>query len=300
MSICIATLTHDLAGDPLVVAATDHLISMGRFSSMDGAAPKVFRATERGRWLGMGAGDLSAISSIRRAFAKSSVRKTEDLEDVVSGYQRAYKKEFTKMIEDRVLSAYGFSHERFFREGHATFGDKLFRHVLDQVNAIEFEVGLLLAGFDAEDQPHVVSITAPGNRVIHDALGFHAIGSGAMLARACLTVTYHGTGQINEVIYRVAEAKFRSEAEPHVGRKTTIMTLSSSGELQSVTDVDKIREIWAPTANPPPPQQAMDLIPGLLTTIRETPKRTTNFGEDDGGDEEIHEEDCTSPDEYDE
>jgi hypothetical protein len=300
MSICIAAIANDCVDGDQVVVVTDHLITTGNFSSTEVVDPKVFTATTDGRWLGMGAGNLSAIRSIRRVYARAWVGKAQDLEDVVSGYQRAYKKELAKKIEDEILSRYGFTHERFFKEGHVTLGDKQFRRTMNQINDVVLDAELLLAGFDAENRPHVVSITTPGTRVIHDALGYHAIGSGAPLARACLTATYHGTGQINEVIYRVAEAKFRSEAEPHVGRKTTIMTLSSKGEMQSVTDADRIREVWAATANPPPPQRAMDLIPDLLTTIRETPNRARNSAGEDDSDEGIDEESGTGADEYNE
>ena len=86
MTLCVGAIAREAADGDHIVTVTDHMVCASDLSmSTDAIDPKVCRATRSGRWLLMGAGNLSAVSSIHRTFARTSAGKPEDLEDVVSG-----------------------------------------------------------------------------------------------------------------------------------------------------------------------------------------------------------------------
>lgn len=83
-------------------------------------------------------------------------------------------------------------------------------------------VQFVIAGKD-EDSCHIYTITNPGQKVCHDAIGYVAIGTGAPHAiYQFLDLEYRKSMTKKEVTEIVRLAKKRSEKAPGVGRETQI------------------------------------------------------------------------------
>lgn len=106
-------------------------------------------------------------------------------------------------------------------------------------------------------------------------IGFHAIGAGDTLAHASLMSNFDMEASLEDVIYRLAEAKFRGETALGVGRKTvfTIHKKARPSYFISSEDVEPIRKLWMAKGRPPVPPEAKPMITPLLTKIAFGSKR---------------------------
>jgi 20S proteasome alpha/beta subunit len=104
----------------------------------------------------------------------------------------------------------------------------------------------------------------------HQRAGFHAIGTGSDLADAALVRTYERDLTVDEMIYRVCEAKFIGEAASGVGERTYIVTLDKTGAHRGVKfpkQVEPIRAAWNTHGKPPIPAEALEAIRSQVVSI---------------------------------
>ncbi|MGA2604487.1 MAG: hypothetical protein ABSG14_09690 [Verrucomicrobiia bacterium] len=273
MTLCIAAIAYGKTNQsPNIVTISDMMLSDPSWSR-DTDSPKVMPVTPNSRWLMMYAGIPTIAIAVRRAARRALVGKVERMESVVSAYQAAYEQELRDTIEHQVLARYGMTMGEFKRKGTDYFGTE-YPDVLDNVNKVNIDTDLLLAGFDPTGEPHLVKINEDG-REICDKMGFCAIGTGYDLATASLIHNYKEDLIHTELIYRMAEAKFRSEAAEGVGTNTAISTLNSAGEwhyvgrgTDGVPGADKIRTLWEKDSNPPVPNDTCVMIFQHLRKVR--------------------------------
>jgi len=102
--------------------------------------------------------------------------------------------------------------------------------LMELYNKYSIETGVLLLGFDDENEGRIYSISELGFDD-HRDVNFSAIGSGAIQALNSLLFQRHSKkDSLAKTIYAVYKAKRNSEVSRGVGRETDLMVLVNSGE----------------------------------------------------------------------
>jgi hypothetical protein len=211
----------------------------------------------------MYAGDPSVYEEVQR-------RVIEDLfggngEDsaptVVEACERAYRAELERHIDGKILSRYGLTRKEFVRDGRAYFGEEQFARIRLEVDEADLNTTLLVMGFDLKARPWMFTVSNPGVRKHRLALGFHAIGTGDLLALGTLAQTYDVDLDTDELMYRVCEAKFASELATAVGKKTYAMKLAPDGTQHRLPPerIKPLGERWH-RKRPPVPRSTLNAV----------------------------------------
>jgi hypothetical protein len=262
MTLCIAAVALK---EMQIVTISDQMLSTETMS-IESESLKFGVREGPNRWISLFAGDPTIAQSVVRCAHKALTGTLTTTDEEASSYQNGFKEELKKKIEDTVLSPYGWSLEKFLRDGLKSFGENIFAQILNQINNVELETDFVVAGFDEKGVPEIFSITDPGIREFHRMLGFHAIGCGATLANASLMSNFNGDAPIEHIIYRLAEAKFRAEKAPGVGKNTVVTIHGKQGEIKVISpeDVEQVRSLWNSKGNPPVPTEAKSIIKPLM------------------------------------
>lgn len=178
----------------------------------------------------------------------------------------AFREVLKRKIESEILSPIGLTREKFLKEGKDMLGDHEFSSILNQIKDAKLETDFLVAGFGADGVPRIFTVGDPGTEYVHDAMAYHAIGCGAFLADAALMASFDPLAPLPDIIYRVLEAKFLSEAAPGVGKSTFVNTLDQQGKIQCIfsTETEKMRKLWESNKRPVP-ARAKETIKKILT-----------------------------------
>jgi hypothetical protein len=152
--------------------------------------------------------------------------------------------------------------------GLQQFGADIFARTYNLIETVEVEVTFLVCGFSA-DRPCLFTFSDPGIEKNYDLVGFWAIGSGTNSAIGSLfnlkgPALQHRS--IEEVVYRVCEAKFYAESALGVGKTTSAFILESSGDRYMLDSVDPIRKIWENNSSRPLPNGATEAVQQSLKT----------------------------------
>jgi hypothetical protein len=227
MTLCIAAVARS---SNTIVCVSDYMLSSDTHS-IEGALSKL-AWLNHGKWLQLFSGDPSHNLSVLEKVQTHLHGKPEDRETIRRAYEKMFQKELREKIEAQLLSPIGMTRDEFLVHGRERIGDEQFSRILYQIQHFGLQTEFLVAGFDG-NAPVLLSISDPGTAYIRDALSFHAIGCGAPLAEAYLmTLPFDPFDPLDEIVYRVCVAKFRSEAAPGVGRRTTLATLDKDGTLR--------------------------------------------------------------------
>jgi hypothetical protein len=263
MTLCIAAIANEAK---TIVTVSDFMLS-NQTSSMEGEITKVSRIGHSKRWLMMYAGDPSNSYLVFRRVNAALAGTKEAEADIIKAFTSAIQQEIKQKIETQLLSPYGWMREDFMRDGRASLGDEQFARLLYAVQNVGLETDFLVAGFSEKDNHHVYSFRDPGVCSVHDQLRFHSIGCGSALADASMMSSFRSDASLTDVIYRLAEAKFKGEAAPGVGKQTFITTLDFDAKTLQVVhppNVEKIKALWEKNGKPPIPAEAKDLITKTL------------------------------------
>jgi hypothetical protein len=266
MTLYIAAISRKEA---TIVTVSDLMLSTD-YTSIESRVLKVEPTTPQRRWIMMFAGAPSPASAFYRELTARLQGKDETEVEVRTNAEEVYREEVRKKIEAEILSPYGIDRATFLRRGRAWFGDEEFLRILYQINNCKLEIELLFAGFEPNGWPRIFSVDDPGSSVNHERTGFHAIGSGYLRALASLYTHYEAGLSKKELIYRMCEAKFLGEIALGVGRKTYMLSFSSSGDYESMypEDVEEVRAIWDQKGKPPIPVEAIARITQKLRTTK--------------------------------
>jgi hypothetical protein len=258
MTVCIAAMNFDKQ----IVAVSDEMLSGATFS-----LDAVFKGEGIGDgWYAMfSASDVSRIpdllETVRSAFSGASV--TVAATKLEGAYQSVLRKEIT----DNVLSRWNITLAEFRTDGWNNFGKAEFSRMKELVDNYKLGIDLLVCGHDSSGDPHIVHVTDPGRAIIRDLTNAWAIGSGAWTALGSLFrhKKLH-VSRLDELLYRMCEAKFLSENARGVGKETDIFIIEQGWNI-SLVDSDtlkKAREAFDKQTNCPVPDEAAEAIRGFL------------------------------------
>ena len=260
MTLCIAAIA---CNDKKIAMVSDFMLS-GDGESWETRGNKFVRAGHTGKWISMFAGCPSHAkfiwSNVQRILEDTKKERGGDMGEVFS---HAFRCELKQSVEDNILSPLGLNLEQFLN-ARLVLGDEAFNRILEKVKETMLETIFLICGFDAGG-PHILSVSDPGTASIHDQAGFCSIGCGFPQANAALAAgEFSPLMPINEIIYRILDAKFRSEIVMGVGRRTIVSILCEDGTQQQISadNVEASRKLWRERQKPPP--ESEELIDSIL------------------------------------
>jgi len=267
MTIAIAAVTG--SGEH-IVTTSDRMISYegGVIQAADEGALKSRKIAKK--WGAMFAAEninlFLPIVLAAQEYLKARDNEEHDLHVVQDAMVTAYSNSFDAEFTSRFLNRYNLASISAFRNtGLAQFGADRFQLICERIDQFDLGITLVVYGFDGQKRPHIFQVSNPGTITNHDLLQEAVIGSGFYMATASLR-RKRPPYDLNEMIYRLLEAKFSAETAPGVGKSTVLFTMSVDGKDGSIGigSIEKIRTIWAKTLQEPPPQEAMKIIQTLF------------------------------------
>jgi 20S proteasome alpha/beta subunit len=147
---------------------------------------------------------------------------------VMDTVSECYIEHRRRRAEAKYISPRGVTLDAFLKEGRKWVPESDYLERLARVDQFEFDLQLIVAGFDGEGLGHIFSIDSDDDRGAprrHD-VGFYAIGSGSTNATffmALRGVTPKMT--VREVLYFALEGKYWGEEASGVGEDTDINVL---------------------------------------------------------------------------
>jgi hypothetical protein len=194
----------------------------------------------------------------------STVRDT-----VCEAYRDAVNEEATR----RYLWPLGIhSLDEFRDKGLTQLGSRTFANIRRKIERCNLRIHFLVIGHGPDsDRPQIYEIENPGIYHDHQYTGYWAIGSGTAMALASITSRPMNCYHVDDVVFRVCEAKFACETATGVGKSTTVTVLEPNGDLLFLSDetIAKIKDIWKTRAQAPSSPNALTLINRELTRGRQ-------------------------------
>ena len=230
MTLCIAGIAFR---DNRIITVSDYMLS-NTTDSIEVLGTAKVTPLSGGKWVSVFAGHPGVAAKINKAVHASFDGKPPTAAQIRAAYQREFQAALKHKIEDLLLGRFGLTMADFLKKGHAAFGDGEFSALVREMSRTTLDTEFVVAGFEPNGAPALFSVGDPfGNdpaTVIDQShLRFCAIGTGAQLANASLFSAFPFADSLGEVIYRLAEAKYRGERAPGVGPSTLICTLDSDG-----------------------------------------------------------------------
>ena len=232
MTVCVAAIGDN--GQMLILAADRMLTGLAQYESPN---PKVFELTRSiaVMWSGSDVSFQSLIHNRLRADVNARVKANPDkwlgVEEVANLYLAHYNDVTRGMMEQSVLEPFGFDRSSFLKE-EPTMGRRLAERLSQRIASFAPpEISALIVGMDTMGStPETVSEAhiykfenygRTGRLSCEDAIGFAAIGSGAVHAESELMKSGHGPSRSGDKTLLVTYlAKKRGQAGPGVGEET--------------------------------------------------------------------------------
>jgi len=249
-----------------LVLATDQQVTIGDFTAdLPGMIKGSFL---HNTWTVLFAGDMSYVSPLLERIAdgleQMPLPTAEQMTQVLTS---AFHAERRRVIEDKVLSSYGLTIEKFLAAGVKTFGEVGFSQIQAAIEKVRLDCELLVCGFDGRKVPHILYLEDPGLVRDHTRVGFWAIGSGGPAAISSLFFNKYSIGSSTiRAIYRVGEAKFMAEAALGVGENTLMAILHDTGQRIDLfpQQTDYLRSIWEAEGRPRYPENLKPRIDKMI------------------------------------
>lgn len=231
MTVCIAALAEE---GKKVVLASDRMITASfpipyEFETDD--VPKVYRV---GNTIVMSAGNaLNAYAIIERAKAEIASRQIRNVEQTAETVRRSFQDYRRSRAVEQLLEPRGLSLESYYdRQQKLVLG--VVQDVESKLTSFNLKIELILAGCQDKEGCHIFTISHPGVSLLHDAVGYVSIGSGAPhVMYYFMGSEYKKNLPVEQVEKMVREAKKRSEVAPGVGRQTELIIIPE--EVPSAT-----------------------------------------------------------------
>ncbi len=170
--------------------------------------------------------------------------------EAAGALHQAYSERLRQQTEARLLHRYGYTLERFLKEGKSQLTEHVFNQIWEQISKIEISMEFLLLGFDGIGEPHLFFVDGRNAPASYDDVGFCVIGSGGETALATLVfhVDRSNLGAYlswTNAVYCVCDAKFRAESASDVGQQTFLAIYEHEKEVQLISPIRVEREIRA-------------------------------------------------------
>jgi hypothetical protein len=242
MTVCIAALCQD-SGQAHAVIAADRMVTLGGFIEFEHTVPKMTAASSVA--VAMVAGDALVGTKIAMDVAETVAGTDPPVSDIAQGLAARYEADRRVRLVQQILMPRGLDLASFYGS-HQALNANIVAMVDNQMQQFNLGVEILLAGVDRTGA-HIYTVTNPGPpENLHDAIGYAAIGSGAIHAlQALIGFRHSAAAEYHETVFRAYAAKRRAEVAPGVGLDTDMAVISPTGihEL-TARELTQLREIY--------------------------------------------------------
>lgn len=252
--------------DGYFVAVSDQMLSYG----------DIFQATDQGAWKTLQISDdwhvtfsgdavvfkQIVLKIIRDLRASDSGAGSFDAASVMRVASEAYSNIFDLEFAAQNLFQIGYrTVADLRRDGLSELGDAIFSDYHEKLAQFDLEVDIVIFGYDNKSKPWIFQVVNPGRVIDCGLLGYAVLGSGYHMAMGSLTYKPL-CRDLENLVYRLLEAKFSAETASGVGKGTTLITVNQDGIVRSMEseEVQRIREVWEKTRKQPIPDEALELI----------------------------------------
>lgn len=241
MTVCIAALCRSDSEERAVVAA-DRMVTLGGFIEFEHAVPKI---TEESSYaVAMVAGDTLLGTRLVQDVAGALAGSTPPIGEIAQRLATKYEETRRERLEQQILTPRGLNLATFYGN-HTTLNPNIVAMIDNQMAQFNLGIELLLAGADTSGA-HVYSVLNPGPpELLHDTIGYAAVGSGAIHAlQALIGFGHAASADYHETVFRAYVAKRRSEVAPGVGLDTDMAVISDAGiHWLTESELEQLREI---------------------------------------------------------
>ena len=244
MTVCIAAVCGNKQA---VVVASDRMITASYPPvEFEHDVPKLEKVGNS--CVALTVGDaLAHVDLFRTARQTLAGLDTPTIQQIAEVLRTLYSTERLKVVEQRILGLRGWKLAEFYTELPKTVPPDIFMMVDHSIATYDYGVELLVAGVDTEG--HIHSVRNPGHTDCFDALGYNAIGSGALHALSTFIANNCCASMgVNQGVYLVFEAKRAAEVAPGVGKHMDMAIINGDGvhvltdkEISALDDVYNAR-----------------------------------------------------------
>jgi len=226
MTTCVATLCCE--GKSIVLVA-DKMIGLGYIESEPDIS-KIRKIHKNWRVMIAGNDIEPAFAILNDVTSRLAVVPAPKLDIVIEVMETAYQEKRLHDAHALYLVPIGWTPEEFKATGLKYLGHTESSRIRNLIDGFEYEIELLVAGFDDNDDGKLFSVTSFNRGIAsrHD-LGFYAIGSGETNARFIMTHRRVApTMELREALFYALEGKYYGELAGGVGLRTDIFVMRSN------------------------------------------------------------------------
>ncbi|MFA4877140.1 MAG: hypothetical protein WC586_06970 [Methanoregula sp.] len=226
MTICIAAIGKE-GKDEVIVAATDHMITMGNLGQFEHTISKYKELNKN---------TIAMLSGIPLLFDDLIQMPGNNLTyfEIKAQIKKNFKSKRNEIFQDHVLDLYGMTWERFVDAVEKPFPNPLIEEIMKQNNKFKLKSSVLLAGFDGDKA--IISEISERTYADFRDMNSHAIGSGSIQAVNTLMFQKHDKSDtLNTTIYDVYKAKRNAEVAQGVGKETELIVLTKGKGCRTIT-----------------------------------------------------------------
>jgi 20S proteasome alpha/beta subunit len=196
--------------------------------------------------------------------------KQPSAHDVRTKLREAWAAERGIVAEAQYLGRRSMTLEKLINEGKDKLPPGDFSFLLNQVDAFDFDLTIMVVGFDNDMKPHIFAGGGETAGVFKDYAGSHAIGSGAR--NAIMMINYREVKpdmSIREAVYYGVEAKFYGESAPGVSGETDVLIFQYGREDIKLADDTVEKVLFEKMAIPNAPRKLTPEQKKLLNGVKE-------------------------------
>jgi hypothetical protein len=246
------------------VAVTDQRISYDDlFPAAEVGARKILRITQDKRWrLVYAASDVAVVNPVVGNLI-TALQKRDQEDKIALTAEQVYSAALRSHFATKHLTQLGYSTvEDFRKNGLQELGKETYDELIAKLYRYDLGLELIIFGHSAEKRhPVLFAIDNPGRYTDMTWQRYAVVGSGSPMALASLR---HKPlpDKLEDLTYRVLEAKFNCETASHVGSTTTLIMIRGDGAKgeMSETEIESVRKEWRRTQAQPPPAEAVETI----------------------------------------
>ena len=225
VTTCVASLCCD--GKAIILVA-DKMVGLGYIESEPDIS-KIRSIHKNWRVMIAGNGIAPAFAIIDAARAQLAGMKiaAPALDVVMDAMESAYQSKRIHDAEALYLTPIGWNLREFKTDGFKNLGDTAATQIRDSIDDFEYDLDLLVAGFDDHGEGQIFSISSDDRGIaLRRDMGFHAVGSGESNARFIMTRRWVAPKMpLREALIYALEGKYYGEGATGVGLRTDTVVM---------------------------------------------------------------------------
>ena len=233
MTVCIAAICQNHYGYPMVIGATDRMMTAGDIE-FEPPIAKVWQLTPQ--IVALNAGEANAQAEI---CARTQRFQPRSVEHAVRTYCRQLAKYNIVQAERKVLAPFGLTMKSFL-EMQCDLSPSFVEQLRYDIKRERAGIQTIICGVDGFGA-HIYSIDEDGSALCHNPIGFVAIGGGQWHASSQFMFgSYSPQMPLARALVLLSYAKERAAVAPGVGQQTDFFFMGNEFQWLAQTIRDDL------------------------------------------------------------